>query len=56
MFFKIDVLKNFALFTGKHPCWGSVFNKVADLYFIKKKTPAQVFFCEQCEIFKNGFL
>ena len=21
MFFKIGVLKNFAMFTGKHPCW-----------------------------------
>ena len=21
MFFKIGVLKNFAIFTGKHPCW-----------------------------------
>ena len=22
IFFKTDVLKNFAIFTGKHPCWG----------------------------------
>ena len=30
MFFKIGVLKNFAIFTGKHLCW-SLFNKVAGL-------------------------
>ena len=30
MFFKIDVLKNFAKFTGKHLCWSLFFNKVAD--------------------------
>ena len=28
MFFEIGVLKNFAIFTGKHLCW-SLFNKVA---------------------------
>ena len=28
MFFKIDVLKNFANFTGKHLCQSLVFNNV----------------------------
>ena len=31
MFFGIGILKNFAIFTGKHPCWGLFFNKVAGL-------------------------
>ena len=29
MFFKIDALKNFANFTGKHLCWSLFFNKVS---------------------------
>ena len=29
MFFKKDVLKNFANFTGKHMCLGSIFNNVS---------------------------
>ena len=35
-----------------------LFNKVAGLpagNFIKKETPAQVFSCRYCEIFKNSF-
>ena len=31
VFCKIDVLKNFAKFTGKHMCPSLFFNKVADL-------------------------
>ena len=31
MFFKIGVLKNFAIYTGKHLCW-SLFNKIKRLY------------------------
>ena len=31
MFFKIDVLKIFAIFTGKHLCWSLFFNKVTGL-------------------------
>ena len=37
--FKIGALKNFADFTGKHPCW----------------TPKQVFSCEIFEILENTF-
>ena len=48
----IDVLENFANFTGKHQCLESLFNKVADL----KETPTQVFSSEICEIFKDTFL
>ena len=46
---KKDVLKNFAIFTGKHLCQ-SLFFKV-----IKKETLAQVVSCEFCKIFKNTF-
>ena len=42
---KKDVLRNFAKFTGKHPCQSVYFNKVA-----------QVFSCEFCEVSKNTFL
>ena len=38
--------------TGKHLCQSLFFNKVALL----KKTLAQVFSCEFCEIFTNTFL
>ena len=31
MFFKVVVLKNFAIFTRKHPCWSLFFDKVAGL-------------------------
>ena len=31
MLFKIGVLKNFPIFTGKHLCWSLFFNKVAGL-------------------------
>ena len=33
MFFKIGSIKNFAIFTGKHLCWG--------LFLIKLQTPTQ---------------
>ena len=49
MFFKIDVLKNFAIFMEKHLYWSLFFNKVADLEARK------VFSCEYCDIFKSDF-
>ena len=55
---KIDVLKNFAKFTGKHLYQSLFFNKVADLRpvtLLKKKALAQVFSCKFCEILKNTF-
>ena len=60
MFYKKDVLRNFAKFTGKHLCQRLFLNKVAGLRpkacnFIKKKFLAQVFSCEFCEISKNTF-
>ena len=46
MFFKIGFLKKFAIFTGKHLCLESLFNKVAGLQrynFIKKKLQHRIF-------------
>ena len=50
MFFKIDVLKNFTIFTGNHLCWS--------LFLIKFQafipaTSTQVFSSEYFQIFKN---
>ena len=56
MFLK-DILKNFTEFTGKHLRQSLLFNKVVGRArnFIKRKTLAQVFSCEFCQIFKNTF-
>ena len=43
MFFKIDVLKNFAIFTGKHLCW-SLFK--IKLQAWRQETAKKVFSCE----------
>ena len=48
-FCKKGFLENFAKFTGKHLCQSLFFNKVSE-------TPAQVLFCEFCEIFKNTYI
>ena len=58
LFFKIDFLKNLAIFTGKHLCWSLFLIKyrsegVQQLYY--KETQIQVFSCEYSEIFKNRF-
>ena len=67
MLFKKGVLKNFALFIGKHLWWSlflihlqalrpvfpSYLNFIMQLYL--KETPAQVFSCEYCKIFKNTY-
>ena len=42
---KKAVLKNLAIFIGKHLCW-SLFNEVV---------PTQLFSCEYYEIFKNTY-
>ena len=51
MFFKLAVLKNFTNLTEKHLCWSIFFKKLQALGW----RPTQVFFCENCEIFKNNF-
>ena len=55
--YKKGVLRNFAKFTGKQLCRSFFLNKVADLRpaTLLKKTLAQVFSCEFCEIYKNTF-
>ena len=59
VFCKKGVLRNFAKFPAKHLRQSLFFNKVVGqawgLNFIKKETPAQVFSCEFCNIFKNIF-
>ena len=40
MFLKIRVLKNFAIFIGRHLCWSLFFKRLAS--YLKKKTPKQV--------------
>ena len=35
-FFKIDVLKNFTMFTGKHPCWSLFLIKLTKFFIIKR--------------------
>ena len=57
MFLKTDVLKSFAIFTGKRMCWSLFLIKLQDWrpVFLFKETLTQVFFCEYCEIFKNSF-
>ena len=51
------VLKNFAIFTGKHLRW-SLFLIELQVWgpaTVLKETPAKVFFCAYCEIFKNTY-
>ena len=53
--FKTGVLKNFAIFTGKHLCWSLflikfLFNKVS-----LQMTPTQVLSYEYCKIVRNSF-
>ena len=48
---KKGVLKNYAIFTGKHPCQSFFLS----CNFIKNETLIQRYSCEFCEIFKNTF-
>ena len=58
MFFKIGVLKKFAIFTGKHLCWCLFLIKlqVWRPETLLTKDSNTGFSCEYCEIFKNSFL
>ena len=51
MFYKKGVIKNFAIFTGKHLCQGLSLS----CNFVKKETLAYRFSSECCKIFKNTF-
>ena len=57
MFFKISVLKSFAIFSKMHLCWSVFLNNLQaeGLQLYLKTSPTQVFFCEVCEIFENTF-
>ena len=57
MLFKIGIFENFAIFTGKYPCW-SLFKIKLQAWkpaTLLKRTLTQSFSCEYCEIFKNSF-
>ena len=47
---KKDVLKNFAMFTGKRLRWSLFLKK------FKKETPTQMFSCECCEFLTTPIL
>ena len=50
-FLKKTVLKNFAIFAGKHQCWGLFFNNM-NLY----ETPTQVFPVNIAKLLKTSIL
>ena len=55
-FIKKPIFKDFAIFTRKHLCWSLFLIKQQGFRSAKKKqTPAQVFSCDYCNIFKNTF-
>ena len=51
MFFKIGVLKDFAIFTGKHLCY----SLVLIVSGLKVKIPTELFSCKYSQILKNSF-
>ena len=59
VFYKKAVLKNFAIFTGKHPCWNLFFNKNAGFLacsFIKKRLEHRWFFSNTEKFLKTPIL
>ena len=53
---KKDVLRNFAIFTGKYLCQGLYFNKVADACnFVKKEALTQVFPVNFAKFLRTSF-
>ena len=57
VFCKKAILKNFAIFTGKHLCYRLFLKQFQPRRpaTILKETPTQVFFCEYCKIFKKTY-
>ena len=56
---KKGVLKNFANFTKKASMLESLFNKITGLqtcYFIKKETPAQIYFVKFVKLLRKSIL
>ena len=57
IFFKIGVLKNFTIFTGKQLCWSLFLVKLQGwrpMTLLKRDSNTDVF-SEYCKIFKNSF-
>ena len=52
MFFEISSIKNFAIFTGKHLCWGLFLIKLQAFRPRDSNTGVS---CGYCELFKNSF-
>ena len=58
IFFKIDVLKNFTSFTGKHLCWSLLLIKLQTLRpatLLKRDSNTGVFLWNWRSFFKNSF-
>ena len=55
LFFKVDVLKNFGIYAGKHLCWSHFLIKLQAWKQLKNEAPIQVFSCEYRKILKNSF-
>ena len=58
MYFRIDALKDFAIFTEKHLCWSLFLINIQawrPATLLKRDSNIGVF-CEICEIFHNTFL
>ena len=56
MFFKIDVFKNFAIFTGIHRCWSIFLIKLQEACnFIKKKLPHRWFSVNIAKFLRTPF-
>ena len=59
LFFKIGVLKNFAIFTGKHLHWSIIYNKVAVLRLanlLKKRLQQRCFPANTAKFLRTTFL
>ena len=57
MFFKIGVLRNFAIFTGKQPCWSHFLIKFQDLKpatLIKRDSDTDVFLWNIAKLLRTG--
>ena len=52
--YKEAILKNFAIFTGKHLCW-SIFLIKLHAFKLYYESPTQVFSCKYGQSFKNNF-
>ena len=58
MYFRISVLKNFAMFAGKHLCWSLFFNKYTGLKacnFIKKRLQHKFFPVKLAKFLRTPF-